>query len=185
MKSCKTMTLRGSWEQEANKVGTQHRILSYESPDRTKAWKLKEAWIFPATVGTWDITVSRDSWIQGYSLLETDIAEITMNEIHSVDDNRNLAWGEHYYEIAPNGVSPANGFLISRAKGIIDGNELLHDEDRIITNDLFCRITWFHVHDDDLGPITWNYYVVLEEVEISPTEGILQQLKGIAQSIDS
>ena len=184
MKGCKTMTLRGSWEQGANKVGTQHRILSYESPDRTKAWKLKEAWIFPASVGEFDVTVSRDEWLMGYSLLETDIAEITMAEIHSVDDNRNLAWGEHSYQLAQNQISTSNCYLWSGYQGILR-NELLHDEDRIITNDLFCRITWFHSHSDDLPDLTWNYYVVLEEIEITPTEGILQQLKGIAQSIDS
>ncbi len=182
---CKTMTLRGTWTQEPNKVGTQHRILSYESPDRTKAWKLKDCWIFPKTVAEYDMTFGRDAWLQGFSLLETDIADITMADIHSVDDNRNLAWGEHSYQMFNNALSPSNGFLISGWKGQIDGNKLLHDEDRIITNDLFCRVTWFHVHDDQVGNIEWNYYVVLEEIEISPTEGILQQLKGIAQSIDS
>tara|TARA_R100001163_G_C5057370_1_gene193875 strand:+ start:875 stop:1429 length:555 start_codon:yes stop_codon:yes gene_type:complete len=184
MKSCKTMTLRGSWLQEANKVGDQHRILSYESPDRSKAWKLKDAWIFPAKVATYDVTVERDEFIQGFSLLETDIADITMDQIHSVDDNRNLAWGEHSYKLTTNTASPSNCYLFSGYQGILR-NELLHDEDRIITNDLFCRISWFHSHSDDLGDIEWNYYVVLEEVEITPTEGILQQLKGIAQSIDS
>jgi len=181
---CNTMTLRGSWNQEANKVGTQHRILSYESPDRTRAWKLKAAWIFPANVAVWDFTPARDTWLQGYSLLETDIADISMAQIHSVDDNRNLAWGEHSYEWTPNPTSPSNSFLFSGYQGQLR-NELLHDEDRIITNDLFCRVSWFHAHDDDLGDMEWNYYVVLEEVSITPTEGILQQLKGIAQSIDS
>lgn len=181
---CKTMTLRGSWNQEPNKVGTQHRILSYESPDRTKAWKLKEAWIFPASVGEFDITIGRDETVQGFSLLETDVADITMPQIHSVDDNRNLAWGEHAYELRGNPSSAANGYLWSGYQGILR-NKLLHDEDRIITNDLFCRISWFSAHSDNLGALEWNYYIVLEEVQITPTEGILQQLKGIAQSIDS
>jgi len=181
---CKTMTLRGSWMQGPNKVGTQHNILSYESPDRTRAWKLKDAWIFPASVGEFDITIGRDERVMGFSLLETDIATLQMSEIHSVNDNRNLAWGEHAYELSPNPSAAGNGFLWSGYEGI-DRNKLLHDEDRIITNDLFCRISWFSGHSDELGEIEWNYYVVLEEVEISPTEGILQQLKGIAQSIDS
>ena len=181
---CKTMTLRGTWTQEPNKVGVQHRILSYESPDRTKAWKLKEAWIFPASVGEFDITIGRDERVMGFSLLETDVAEITMAEIHSVDDNRALAWGEHGYELSPNPSAAGNGFLWNGYQGILR-NQLLHDEDRIITNDLFCRITWFSGHSDTVDPIIWNYYVVLEAVQITPTEGILQQLKGIAQSIDS
>lgn len=180
---CKTMTLRGVWTQEANKVGEQHSILSYESPDRTKAWKLKAAWIFPANVANWDF-IPREVWMQGFSLLETDVAELTIDDIHSVADNRSLGWGEHSYRWEPNQQSPANAFLSTGYQGQLR-NELLHDEDRIITNDLFCRVTWFHNHDDELGSLEWNYYVVLEEVEITPTEGILQQLKGIAQSIDS
>lgn len=179
---CKTMTLRGSWVQEPNKVGVQHRILSYESPDRTRAWKLKGAWIWPKTC-TFDITAGREDFLMGYSLLETDIADIDLNEIHSVDDNRNLSWGEHSYRIQASATGSI-AFLDSGYQGI-KRNELLHDEDRIITNDLFCRVSWFHNHDDQIANMEWNYYVVLEELQINPVEGILQQLKGIAQSIDS
>ena len=119
----------------------------------------------------------------GWSALWTDFADPNVNYPLDTGENRQLAWGEHCYNA---GDSTITGDWLAPQQGGIMQNELLHDEDRIITNDLFVSCQYyFNSTMDNPTDIQWNYYIVLEEIQISPVEGILQQLKGIGQNIDS
>ena len=183
------MTLRGSWSQEPCKVGDFHRILSYESPDRTKAWALKGAWVWPKeAIGDWGVSAQdRDNAFQYWSALWTDTSD-NQNIQAPLDcsESRQIAWLENGYELTAEVTSCMGDFLSNwRRGGFLDDSEMLIDLDRIITNDLFVTVQYTKEFGDNTPTIEWNYFVVLEEINISPTEGILQQLKGIGQSINS
>ncbi len=47
---CPALTLRGTYTLDDGSIGTMTNILDYISPDRTRAWRLTGAWLWPTMV---------------------------------------------------------------------------------------------------------------------------------------
>tara|TARA_R100001530_G_scaffold132532_1_gene105031 strand:- start:514 stop:720 length:207 start_codon:yes stop_codon:yes gene_type:complete len=59
---------------------------------------------------------------------------------------------------------------------------MIVDEDRIITNELY--ILSYGLSEAQNYSYVANYYIVLEEVKLTSTESVFNQIKGIGQDID-
>jgi len=98
---------------------------------------------------------------------------------YSSADNRTIAWNQQDIHrrdsVNKDFVIPTNAF--------IDTTKFLHDESRVITRDLFLNT--YITTESATVTTRIDWYIVLEEVELNPTESVMQQIKGIAQSISS
>jgi len=178
------LTLRGSIDTEWQSVfAAEKLVFNYESPDRTRGWKVKGAWLWIDTKAGNTISSNNNPIVVG--CLTTDSIDSTgfgvrMNALTSVDDNRTFGWVQVHYRgfdaqdyFVPHASTPASqGFLL--------------DLDRIVTNEMYMYVNC--LTNDGLttpNPVTVNYLIHLEEIKISPSQSILQQLKGIGQDIDN
>jgi len=180
----RAFSLRGLINIDDNAVMTHPQsIFAYESPNRTKAWRITGAWIWPkdnaGEIGTSDL--------QGIAMgaLMTDTATYTgaggaMNDIHDVSDNRQCGWMSSQYNVRAGGTD----FLTRNSAGIIPGDQFLIDEDTLVVNALFINFL-FHTESATSPNRDWNYLVTLEEYKVSPWESIFQQIKGMGQDIDN
>jgi len=179
----RTLTLRGSIEHIIQSPrSTEKLIFNYESPDRTKGWKVKGAWLWLSPLGN-TITANCNPLIIG--ALGTDSIldggpGVSINKLASADDNRLFGWTQIHYR-----GFDAQDYMVPHASTPSDQSFLL-DLNRIVTNELYLSVNGL-ANNGLTGPWTgtFNYMIALEEVKISPTQSILQQLKGIGQNIDN
>lgn len=184
------LSLRGSFDMNIGRhttfgMSTEHQIFDYESGDRTKGWKVKYAtiWLQECYNGSgggdsrallqW--ALSTDTLDQIVILTADDAIE--WENRMGTSDNRTIGWLTTDYQQRDN---TSADFMIP-AGGV--NHDLTLDRDRIVTNEL-----WIQGYGITEGvPVTSkaNYYIELEEVKISASESILQQIKGIGQDIDN
>jgi hypothetical protein len=190
-KTGKTMTLRGSSPININGSSVfsgelQKNIFSYSSPDQTRGWILRDAWAWLAMIdgtGGGDTRVGLTQCLTTDVLLPNAAGNITGLKAYlsqySSADNRTIAWNQQYIHrrdsVNKDFVIPTNAF--------IDTTKFLHDESRVITRDLFLNT--YITTESATVTTRIDWYIVLEEVELNPTESVMQQIKGIAQSISS
>ena len=153
------------------------KIFGYESPDRTRAWRVTGAFVWPQTreeSGAVSGNV-QGSWI---SVLSTDNFAAELNN-DKADDNRQIGWGQHDYAIR-NNAGATQDYLHGK-NGLIPQAELLIDPGHLVVQNLFLQMS---SHTEG-GTQTrkWNYMIVLEKRTVIPAESILQQLKGTGQSL--
>jgi len=171
-------SLRGNYSLADNALGQHLKIFDYISPDRTRAWKVIEAWICPrdfrAEIGGSDGQIcvqahlSTDEWI----LKEFD-------EILNVSDNRQCAWFNQQFVMragTTDFIAPANGQPM--------GGFGFCDPDTVVVKELFLAMSL--VSESTTSPTRdWNYVVILEEMKITSSESVLQQVKGIGQDVSN
>lgn len=190
-KSSKFHTLRGSIPATMGDAATfgaplESEIFTYESVDTSRAWKLKEAWVW-----TTNFTGVNGGDSRGLlqACLTTD--EIAVRRTQSQagtrkylqqympSDNRTIAWCAQDLLVRDN----------TDADWIVqDGGEMvpfLIDEDRIITRRLDLNTFLLSEGPDFSDDFFVNYYIVLEEVSISVEHNVLEQLKGAGQDLES
>ena len=178
----RVLTLRGTLTSDMNSFRVSETLaLSYESPDRTKGWKVTGAWLWIADVEAQN-TISANNNPVLYGALSTDklTQPVRISTVTSVEDNRLFGWTQVHYR----GFDTQN-YFVPHASVPADQSFLL-DLDRIVTNELYVYagvktnggvVTPF--------PVTINYMIALEEVKVSPSQSVLQQLKGIGQNVDN
>ena len=98
-------------------------------------------------------------------------------EQYRPQDNRTIAWNQQDVHRRDN----VNKDFIMPTNAFIDTCSFLIDEDRIITRDLFLQ--GYGTTEGATVTTNVNYFIALEEVELTPTENIMSQIKGISQSI--
>ena len=172
---CRELSLRGTITLTDHARVVDERIFEYVSPDRTVAWKVTGAWMWPKTVQ--ENTVAD---VQGAltGSLTTDTvgnwAEMT------VTDNREFGWIYTGFYVRSAGV---NECLVPIGTPIAEMQFLL-DPQTVITNDIFFSGQF--LTEDTNSPVReWNYLITLESMRISEQESILQQLKGIGQDVEN
>ena len=69
--------------------------------------------------------------------------------------------------------------------GFVQGTDMLIDVDRLVTNQLYLSAIAYTASGDNPGTLALSYMVVLEEVKVSNSQSLLQQLKGIGQDISA
>lgn len=180
-KLARAFSLRGEIEIDDNAIlPVPQLIFSYESPDRTRAWKIRNVYVWPREVdreiGTGDV--------QGLLLaaIMTDTATYTggMNDITNVMDNRQCAWSNQQYNLRAGGTD----FITRNGAGTPGGFGFIIDEDTVVTNQLYLNLA-FRTESATSPSRKWNYLVTLDEMKISPWQSIFQQIKGIGQDISN
>jgi hypothetical protein len=169
-------TLRGKVEGVADgALMANHNLLDYVSPDRTKAWKIEAAWMWPVN---YRATAPTDGFLCFTACLATDVLDHPQFE-HILDpsDNRLCGWAMQTYNlrdatqdfITPNGVP-------------LHQMEFLVDPDHLVSKELY--INFASTSDDDNAPERdWGYMVLLREMKVTPTESIFAQIKGMGQDV--
>ncbi len=185
----KTYTLRGSFPMELNGSTVfsgelAENIFSYDSFDQTKGWIVKNCW---AWIDMIDGTGGGDSRLGLQFCLTTDTLNANAGgsitglkdflEQYRPQDNRTIAWNQQDVHRRDN----VNKDFIMPTNAFIDTCSFLIDEDRIITRDLFLQ--GYGTTEGATVTTNVNYFIALEEVELTPTENIMSQIKGISQSI--
>ena len=174
------LTLRGTLETEMN-LGSCGEAIAfvYESPDRSKGWRVKGAWLWLADIESQN-TISANNNPVLFGALSTDQLPVPVRYSHisSVEDNRLFGWTSIHYR-----GFDANDYFVGHATVPSDQSFLL-DLDRIVTNELYVY-AGIMANGGFVSPlpVKINYLIALEEVKISPSQSILQQLKGIGQNI--
>jgi len=168
-------------------ASTEHQIFGYSSIDRTRAWRVTYAsiWLQECLHGTgggdarallqWSLSTDT----LGPVIISSGATAREWERRMGTTDNRTIGWLSTDYQTREN----VNADFLVPAAGW--GNrEVRLDEDRIVTNDLW--IQGFGVTEGSAAlTLECNYYIELELIKISPSENVLQQLKGIGQSVDS
>ena len=189
MKSKGAMTLRGSFDMNIGRstsygMSTDAHVFSYDSVDRTRAWRVTYAavWLQELLHGTgggdsralcqW--TLSTESL--GAVTISDGATAREWERRMGTGDNRNMAWSSTDYQTRENVNAD---FLVPAISG---QPTMLLDVDRLVTNEL-----WIHAFGVTEGTadleIQANYYIEMELQKITPSESVLQQLKGQGQSV--
>lgn len=190
-----TMTLRGGFDVNIGRntaygASTEHQIFAYESMDRTRAWRVTYAsvWIQELLHGTG----GGDSRAMVQTSLATDtLGAVTISNGATARewerrmgaaDNRTIGWTIQDWQTREN----TNADFLTPGFGGEGGQgfQLLLDEDRVCTNELWLACFGVTEGGADLE-LQMNYYIEMEQIKITPSESILQQVKGIGQSVDS
>ncbi|AXQ65367.1 MAG: hypothetical protein [Circular genetic element sp.] len=171
----KTMTIRGDIEVPETGTSLNHLIFNYQSPDRTRAWKVVRArtWVVD-----WDSnTSSADKAGMMSAVLASDTIPVNWGYSSSAADNRVFAWNQQ--QILVRGTTD---ILIPQA-GLFQQADFIIDSDRIITNQLY--INYANRLEGATGNTVVAYLIELEELKITEDRAIILQLKGIGQDIDA
>lgn len=170
----RTFSLRGVYFFADNAIPEQKLLLDYVSPDRTKAWKIKEAYIWPsdyrAEIGGTDVRacLAATLWTDQHTIAKTDLS-------FSAADNRQCAWAMDDYLVRHGG----DDFIVPEGGGI---TTFLIDPDILVTKELYLSAVF--TTEATVSPKrNWNYVVVLEEVKVSPSQSLFQQIKGMGQDV--
>lgn len=188
----RVMTLRGNFPTSFGKQTTfgmaEGKLLfEYESPDRTKGWRVRYAavWCQEATQGTsggdaralWQIALSTDQIGRLQSKITSAEEARRYQRAIGAGDNRMIAWATQDMLIRDNTdadwIAPHGA--TSRA-----ATELICDFDRVITNELYI-LTYGLTEGETISDLAANYYIELEEVKLTPSASVFQQLKGVGQ----
>ncbi len=178
----KTLTLRGTLTADMNSGSCGEALaMSYESPDRTRGWKVVGAWLWLADIESQN-TISSNNNPVLFGSLSTDQlpAPVRYAQISSVEDNRLFGWTSVHLR-----GFDTNDYFLGHATVPADQSFLL-DLDRIVTNDLYVY-AGIMANGGFVSPlpVKINYMIALEEMNITPSQSVLQQLKGIGQNIDN
>lgn len=170
-------SLRGKVEVSDNSVKANHLVFDYTSPDRTRAWKVIRAYVWP--VDWWNVTLADDGFMTCVAALATDSGKFNQNELTDPTDNRLFAWGQQTY----NTRNATNDFITPN--GVALGNmEMLVDPDHLITQQLYINIG--SQCDIDVSQVReWGWLIVLEDRKVTAAQSVFQQIKGIGQDIDA
>lgn len=152
-------------------------VFSYESPDRTRGWIVDSAFIWVADP---IVSVSGGGNALMIANLATDSYRKNKFNILNPADNRSIGWHSKQYHMQ-NGT---NDFIYPNATPTPDSAFLI-DLERIVTNQLFISSGFIPSVSVTQTEINLGYMIVLKQVELSPGQSLLQQLKGIGQDVDN
>jgi len=152
--------------------------LSYESPDRTKGWKVTGAWVWIDTLAGNTITANCNPALTACLSTDELNAPVRLGDLSTASDNRLFGWTQIHYR----GFDTQDYFVPHAS--LPESNKLLIDFDRIVTNDLYIYALMISNGGiTDPNPLNVNYMIALEEVTLTPSQSVLQQLKGIGQDV--
>lgn len=174
----RVLTFRGSVDIADNSRSTNNKIFSYESSDLTRAWKVKEFYIWPEDMRSVGSTTTDGQLLLSSSLATDIISPTGFSDCVTVNDNRQIAWLHKGYNLRN-----ATTDFIAAPTGLLD-NRAIVDPDHVINRHLYINA---YITSDDTQSNTrrYNYMLILEPMKITENEAILQLVKGVAQNISS
>jgi hypothetical protein len=173
----RTFSLRGKIAAADERVEPNKLVFEYASPDRTKGWRVKEAYIWP--VNWHGIAHVGDGFMNLSASLQTDSRKLFHDTIVDPTENRCFAWAQQNYNHRDgpiNFITP-NGFPLNQARFLVD-------PDHVLTNSCYLSVATASDVDQSVYR-EWGYLIILEEMKLTPTESVFQQIKGIGQNIDN
>jgi len=158
-----------------NALPAQKLLLDYVSPDRTKAWKVVAAYMWPSDLRA---SIEEDGRSVLQATLWTDEVTFTRwEDSYTAGDNRQVAWLIDHYMVRKNGnefITPNNGGK--------DGRMFIIDPDVMVTKELYLSAAF--TTESAVSPErSWSYMIVLEEIKVSPSQSLFQQIKGMGQNV--
>jgi len=184
-KTGKTLTLSGQLPRrqfQQQLFRDPHTVLEYSNVlDINRAWKVKSfaTWIqeTPAEMG-----FTGECYFTVDCQLSTD--NIPSNLMwNNAGDNRAIGWGNLAYNAnraAYKPMTPAGEIPRS-----LDNSTYWLHPDHVIQNKLTISAHAFGSNESENATYVLNYIVELEEVEISPTESIVFNIKSKAQDLET
>lgn len=173
-----TFSMRGTYEGDDNSLGGPLRIFDYVSPDRTRAWKVSKAYLWPVDIRA-NTGADADGKYEAQAVLWTDYAKPPgWGEQLDPSDNRSFAWAIWSGYCRENGGSD---FIISHGTdGIVP---FIVDPDTYITKELWISVS-SHKEGATNPARKWGYLIVFEEHKITASQSVFQQIKGMGQDVD-
>lgn len=171
----RTFSLRGDYAMTDNALPGQKLLLDYVSPDRTKAWRVVEAYMWPSDLRA---TIEEDGRSVLQATLWTDNASINRwEDSFTAVDNRQCGWLIDHYMVRKNGTN-----FITPNNGGKDGRMFIIDPDVLVTKELYLSAAF--TTESAVSPSRdWSYLIVLEEIKVSPSQSLFQQIKGMGQDV--
>ena len=171
-------SLRGKYSLSDNSNGAGIRIFDYVSPDRQRAWKVTRAYFWPVGVRE-DVAGDPDARYLAQAALMTDFKKgVEWNTICDPSENRSFGFGMWGGYTRENGGSD---FIVGDSTQI---SEFIIDPDTLITKEM-----WFIMSTTKEGTNNptreWGYMIELEEVKVTASQSLFQQIKGMGQKIPS
>jgi len=175
----RALTLRGTYKLDDGAIGEMTNILDYIGPDRTRAWRIVGAWIWPKDIQA-ETGSSNETCAVG-AMLSTDFFKVVQfNTCMDAGDNRQCGWMYKQYQRRADGTD----YIVPNATSIPESCGFLIDFDTLVVKELY--LTMFVRSEGSTNPSrTWNYLIALEERKVTPWESLFQQIKGIGQDQDS
>ncbi len=171
----RTFSFRGKILVSDNSVTANHQIFDYVSPDRTRAWKVKEAYVW--VVDWWQVALGGAGFLTLAAGLGTDTGKFNQNELIDPSENRLFGWSHQSYNHRNNNVP----FVTPNATPLGRMNMLI-DPDHLITKNMYLNVGTA-TDEDESSHREKAYCIIVEEEKVSPAESVFQQIKGIGQDI--
>jgi len=179
------LTLRGSIDAVVNAGFTQNgeSILEYANVlDLKKAWKVDGYAVWPVgwRPGFLAEATTQSASIESFLATDGNITDsATVTIANNARDNRQIAWGNSYLSLGSGDKST------SLKNQTIRDQHYWIDPSHVVQNDLrlFLRLGASSDYEGQTKKI--NYIIYLREVELTPSESIIQNIKSQAQDLSS
>jgi hypothetical protein len=179
----KRLTLRGSIDVTVNAGFTVNGspILEYANVlDLKKAWKVEGYAVWPVDFRGGVDAFKGQAALESFLATDRNIVDTAYVEIvNNAQDNRQFAWGNTL--IALDGASKSQ----TTATQSVEAEHYWVDPDHLIQDELniYVSATSGSDYEGEIKKI--NYIVYLREVEITPAESIVQNIKGKSQDLST
>ena len=169
-------SLRGKVAANDNQVTANHLIFDYASVDRTRAWRVLEAYIWPVEERL-ATSVSSDGFMNFVAALGTDLGKFNHDELRDPTESRLFAWAMQTYNTrdAPTDFISPIGYPLQQARFLVD-------PDTLITKEIYLNLGSTTDVDESILR-EWGYLIILEQMKVSSAESLFQQIKGMGQDI--
>lgn len=171
----RTMTLRGVINCKDGNRALEVQALDYVSPDRTRGWRIKDAWLWVNQIRA-STPNDSDGMMVTQAFLSTELVKGTFDSI--ANDNRIFAWAIQHYLRRAGG---STDYIIPNA-GENTMCKFIFDDDTTIVKELWISMGCTSDGTDEPDRL-YNYLINLEEIKISPEQSVFQQIKGMGQEI--
>lgn len=170
-------SLRGKISFDDNARLPPTRLFDYVSPNRTRAWKVKEAHIWPITVRA-DTDNDEGKYNAEFALATDDGFEVTWNDLLDPTENRTFAWATWNGYLRDNG---SDDFIQAEVDAL---SCFLIDPDTFVVKELWIAAN-STTESDESPTREWGYLIVLEEHKVSASQSVFQQIKGMGQDVNN
>lgn len=151
------------------------RIFDYVSPDRTRAWKVKQAHVWPITVRA-NTGSDEGKCTYQFALATDDGFDVAWNDLMDPTENRTFAWTTWNGYLRDDG---SDDFIMAEVDALAC---FLIDPDTFVVKELW--LAGNSTTESATAPVReWGYQIVLEEVKITPSQSVFQQIKGMGQDV--
>jgi len=124
-------SLRGVVSMADNSRVNPTRIFDYVSPDRTRAWKVTRAYVWPVTVRASTGADADGKYLAAFTLYTDDGSAVLWNEVSDPTENRAFAWS-HWAGYCRDGT---DDFILPEAQPGIA--EFVIDPDTLVVKELW------------------------------------------------